>query len=109
MKECIDEGTLQAYFDNELGSEVAAAVASHLASCSACGQSARTVEDENLLMANALKSEFAESIPTARLRDGVEAAIARVQIVKPVSATTSARGPWGSLSALIFPSSPRTW
>jgi hypothetical protein len=108
MKECIDEGTLQAYFDNELGGEAAAAVATHLASCSACAQSARTVEAENLLMANALKSEFAESIPTARLRDGVEAAIAKVQTVRPVSATAAVRGLWGSLSALIFPSPRRT-
>ena len=98
MKECIDAGTLQAYFDGEIGPEMAAAVASHLASCQTCAQAARVVENESLLLSEALKPEFAESIPTQRLRYRVEAAIAEPQTVKPVSSG----GPWKSLSDLFF-------
>jgi hypothetical protein len=108
MKECIDEGTLQAFFDNELGPETAASVAAHLASCPACAQTARAVETENLLLANALESEFAESIPTVRLRERVDAAIAEREVKQPVPAP-AARGFWESLSALIFPSPQRAF
>jgi hypothetical protein len=106
MKECIDEGTLQAYFDNELASEAAAAVATHLTSCPACSQTARTVEAENLLMTNALESEFAGNIPTERLRERVAGAIAEPGIVKPFN---SAGGLWRSLAGLLFPSPPRAF
>lgn len=91
MKECIDDGTLQAWFDGELGSEPAAVVASHLASCPACAQAARLVENENVLLSEALESEFVESIPTERLRYQIEAAIAGQQIANPVRSGASAK------------------
>jgi hypothetical protein len=110
MKECIEEGTLQAWFDGELGSEPAAAVASHVASCSVCAQAARAVEDENLLLSQALESEFAQSIPTESLRNRVEAATAVSQIAKPVgSAPSEEDGWWKSLRDLFFPSPQRAF
>ena len=110
MKECIDEGTLQAWFDGELGREIAAAVASHLASCLTCAQAARVVENENLLLSEALEPEFAESIPTERLRHQVEAAIAERQITRPVSSGASAEhGSLKSLRDLFFPSLQRAF
>jgi hypothetical protein len=103
MKECIDEGTLQAWFDGELGREKAAAVASHLASCPTCTQTARVVENESLLLSEALEPEFAESIPTERLRHRVEAAIAGRQVNRPVRSGASAKhGSWKSLRDLFF-------
>lgn len=110
MKECIDEGTLQAWFDGELGSEPAAAVASHLASCSLCGQAARAVEAENVLLSEALEPEFAQSIPTESLRHRVEAAIDKRQGAKPVRSALSAKqGSWKSLRNLLFPSPQRAF
>lgn len=110
MKECIDEGTLQAWFDGELGPEPAAAVASHLASCMSCAQAARAVENENLLLSEALETEFAESVPTERLRYQVEAAIAGSQIDGPVRSDDSAkRGSWKWLRDLFFPFPQRTF
>jgi hypothetical protein len=110
MKECIDEGTLQAWFDGELGAELAAAVASHVASCFVCAQAARAVEDENLLLSEALEPEFAQSIPTESLRHRLEAAIAGDQIAGPVPSTPSTKhGWWKSLSDLFFPSPQRAF
>jgi len=109
MKECIDEGTLQAYFDGQLAQENAAAVASHLASCRNCAEVARTVENENLLLASALENEFAVSVPTERLRQRLETAISEDQIAQPVSGQSSKSGWWQSLAGLLFPSPQRAF
>jgi hypothetical protein len=110
MKECLDEGTLQAWFDGELGPEIAAEVASHLASCAACAQDARVVENENLLLSEALQPEFAGSIPTENLRHRVEAAMAEAQIAKPVWSGASAKhDSWKSLRDIFFPSPQRAF
>jgi hypothetical protein len=110
MKDCIDEGTLQAYFDGELGHELAAAVATHLASCLTCAQAARIVENESLLLSEALEPEFAESIPTERLRYHVEAAIAERQIDRPAKCGASPKHSWlTSLRDLFFPSPQRAF
>ena len=109
MKECIDEGTLQAYFDGQLAPEIAAAVASHLAACRNCAEVARTVENENLLLAGALENEFAVSVPTERLRQRLETAISEDQIAQPVSGQPSKSGWWQSLANLLFPSPQRAF
>ncbi|SRR5258707_990208 len=110
MKECIDEGTLQAWFDGELGREGAAAVASHLASCPVCAEAVRTVENENLLLSSALETEFAESVPTERIRDRLNSAIAENQIARPDRAEGSAKaGWWVSLGGLLFTSPQRAF
>src|SRR6266487_4698484 len=105
MKECLDEGTLQAWFDGELGRESAAAVASHLASCQTCAQAASKVQNENLLLSKALEPEFADSIPSERLRHQIETAIAEGQTDGPVSSGANAGyGSLKSLRDLFFPS-----
>ena len=110
MKECIDEGTLQAWFDGELGREGTAAVASHLAACPVCAEAVRTVENENLLLSSALETEFAESVPTERIRDRLERAIAENQIARPVRTEISAKaGWWVSLGGLLFTSPQRVF
>ena len=38
MRECVDEGMLQAYFDGELSSEMMERVATHIASCRSAAQ-----------------------------------------------------------------------
>ena len=76
MKNCIDEGTLQACFDRELAGNDAAKVAAHLNDCAQCAETARTVEAENLILSEGLSTEFAAAIPTERLRQRVDAAVA---------------------------------
>lgn len=110
MKECVDEGTLQAWFDSELGPEAAAAVASHLASCQSCAANAGAIEGENLLLSRALETEFAEPVPTDRIRQRLEAAIAETQTGSPARTDRSAKpGWWASIGSLLFPSPQRAF
>ena len=41
MRECVDEGILQSYFDGELSNVQMESVASHLVSCTGCAAAAR--------------------------------------------------------------------
>lgn len=76
MKDCISEATLQAWFDGELPAAAAANVAAHLNLCLQCAETARTVEAENHVLSEGLAAEFAAPIPTERLRQRVETAVA---------------------------------
>jgi len=73
---CIDEGTLQAWFDGELKDHAAANVAAHVKACVQCVEAARTIEAESLLLSEGLAAEFAAPIPSDRLRRQVELEIA---------------------------------
>jgi hypothetical protein len=79
MRECVEEGTLQAYFDGELSSDMMERVATHIAACTACTEAAREIENESLLLAEAFAPEMALSVPTGRLYLRLDAAIAELQ------------------------------
>jgi anti-sigma factor RsiW len=79
MKECLDEAMLQAYLDGELSGEPAEKTASHLTSCVTCADAAREMQAEMSLMAAALAPEFEVNVPTERLRNRIEGAIAELQ------------------------------
>lgn len=79
MRECLDEGILQSYFDGELSGEQLKAVASHLAACSACTAAARELQAELNLVATALAPELEVAVPTEHLRQRIDAAIAGLQ------------------------------
>jgi hypothetical protein len=83
MKECLREEVLQSYIDGELAGETVESVTSHLAGCLACSASVRELERENNLVAAALAPEFEASVPTAQLRQRIDAAIAKDHFVKP--------------------------
>jgi putative zinc finger protein len=75
MRNCIDEGTLQAWCDGELTADEVASVTAHVHGCSHCAEAARAIEAENLAVSEALANEFAAAIPTERLRQRVETAV----------------------------------
>jgi hypothetical protein len=87
MNSCIEEGTLQAWFDGELAPNEAAHVAAHLNICAQCAAAATTVEAEGLILSEALATEFAAPVPTAALRRRLDSAVARLHQVPPVSAS----------------------
>ena len=80
MRNCIDEGTLQAWFDGELAADETSNVTAHLGRCVQCAEAARTVEAENLILSEGLSTEFAAAIPTERLRQRVDAAVAGLHL-----------------------------
>jgi Putative zinc-finger len=89
MKNCIDEGILQAWFDGELAADEAARVATHLNDCAACASTVSAVEAESLTLREALKSEFAASVPTERLRARVDSAVEGLSQVKVPAVSAS--------------------
>jgi hypothetical protein len=75
MTRCLDEATLQSYFDGELSGERLESATLHLASCSTCAAAAREMEEEINLLMTALAPEFEASVPTERLRQRIDAAV----------------------------------
>lgn len=98
MRNCIDEGSLQAWLDGELPPDAAAEVAAHLHSCVPCAEAARTVEAENLVLSRGLAAEFDAAIPTERLRQRVDAAVAELPAVTPTASRS-----WSSIWRGLFP------
>lgn len=101
MRKCIDEGTLQAWFDGELAADKAASVAAHLNGCFQCAEKARSVDSENLVVSEALANVFAAAIPTERLRQRVETAVTAFhEASMPTVRQTRAHGPLGFFASL---------
>ena len=80
MRQCLDEGMLQSYFDGELSTEMMESATSHLASCATCAAAASELEQESLLFSTAMAAEFESSVPTERLRQRIDAAVAGLQV-----------------------------
>jgi len=76
MKDCLDEGRLQSFFDGELPLEMMEQAARHIAACEACAQAARAVETDNALFVEALNAEMSLPVPTEQLRTRITEAIA---------------------------------
>src|SRR6185436_6243373 len=75
MISCLNEVTLQAYFDGELEPEIAAQVNKHLAHCDECAASAFEFERAIELMASAFEDELPHSVPSDRLRANIANAL----------------------------------
>jgi len=97
MRDCIDEGTLQAWFDGELPPDLAANVTSHVNTCAQCADTARTLQAENSVLATAMAAEFTQGVPTERLRQRLDAKIAALNAAAP----SKVRGPRWTLSSLF--------
>src|SRR4030095_3083139 len=78
MKNCLDEVTLQSYFDGELPIELMESATLHLSSCAACAAIARELEQENAILMTALAAEFDAPVPTEQLRRRIDLAVANV-------------------------------
>lgn len=72
---CLDEGTLQGYFDGELSPEKMIWAAAHLAECPRCDGAAREAEAELNLFTRAFAVDNSAKVPTERLRQRIDAAL----------------------------------
>ncbi|HJT27710.1 MAG TPA: hypothetical protein VJ784_09905 [Pyrinomonadaceae bacterium] len=111
MTRCLDEGKLQSYFDGELPIEMMESVTSHLASCVTCAAAARELEEESAFVMSALAVEFEASVPTERLRERINEAVAGDRLATAQltqKATTKASGLAGFFSALLNFGTQRT-
>ena len=80
MRQCLDEGMLQSYFDGELSTELMERATSHLASCATCAAAASELEQESSLLSTALAAAFEASVPTERLRQRIDSAVVGMQV-----------------------------
>ena len=75
MTRCLDEATLQCYFDGELSPKLMESATAHLASCASCAAAAREIAEEAAFLESALAPEFEVNVPTAALRERIDAAV----------------------------------
>ena len=101
MTRCLDEVTLQTYFDGELSGEMMESATLHLASCSTCAAAAREMEEEINLLMTALEPEFEASVPTERLRQRIDAAVLDLRVEAAASSRRTGFGAFVS-SLLSF-------
>lgn len=106
MTRCLDEATLQSYFDGELSGEMVEQATLHLASCSTCAAAAREMEEEINLLMTALAPEFEDSVPTERLRQRIDAAVLDHRI--GVASTHEKAGFGAFISSLLSFGTQRT-
>lgn len=99
MRRCLDEATLQSYFDGELSGEMLETVTLHLASCSTCAATAREMEEEINLLMTALAPEFEASVPTERLRQRIDATVLDQRIS---AASTHEKAGFGAFIASLL-------
>ncbi len=108
MIECLQEEVLQSYLDGELRGQRMEQVASHLTLCANCTAFARQLEQENNVLAAALEPEFESAVPSERLRERIDAAIASAR-VEAAAVHTSASGlrAWLSSVSNLFAFTPQ--
>ena len=106
MTRCLDEATLQTYFDGELSGEMMESATLHLASCSTCAAAAREIEEEINLMMTALAPEFEASVPTERLRQRIDAAVLDLRL--DAASSTQRKGFGAFVSSLLSFGTQRT-
>lgn len=106
MTRCLDEATLQTYFDGELSGEMMESATLHLAACSTCAAAAREIEEEINLMMTALAPEFEASVPTERLRERIDAAVLDLRVGAASSPARSGLGAF--ISSLLNFGTQRT-
>lgn len=66
-EKCFDEGTIQAFLDGELASDLLENVARHVSVCDDCAVLMAEAEEESAFAFSALEQEFNTLVPTQRL------------------------------------------
>src|SRR5262245_37062593 len=84
MTVCLNEETIQAYIDDELAADAAAAVLMHLNGCTICAATAREIERAAILINSAFDDALPENVPSVNLRARLEDTLA--QTVRPAVA-----------------------
>ncbi len=80
MRECLEEGIIQAYVDGELSPEAAERAAAHAGACAACAALITEAENELALFATAFEPELSLPVPSERLRERLDAVIGEARL-----------------------------
>jgi hypothetical protein len=68
IEKCFDEGTIQAFLDGELASDLLETVACHVSACETCATALAFAEEESAFAFAALDTELNALVPTERIR-----------------------------------------
>jgi len=74
---CFDSGTIQAFLDGELASEIKETVARHVSACDDCAMMLADAEEESAMAFSVLDQEFNTLVPTQRLWTKINDSIER--------------------------------
>jgi hypothetical protein len=107
MRDCIEEGILQSYVDNELSPETAERVAAHIAACQSCAEAFNEAANETAMFATAFEAEMALDVPTVRLRERIDAAIADINRSNEITEPGWTLNGWLASLAGLFKVSPQ--
>jgi hypothetical protein len=107
MKDCIEEGILQSYVDNELPPETAERVAAHIVACQTCAEAFNEAANETAMFATAFEAEMALEVPTVRLRERIDAAIAEINRPGEIAQPGWSLNGWLTSVAGFFKVSPQ--
>jgi hypothetical protein len=98
---CLTEDVIQQFVDGELSTEQTESTAAHLAACDECAGLLDGVEQENEILSKAFAPEMSLPVPTASLRERIDAAIAdltpRPNVASESAASSRVRNWFGSL------------
>jgi hypothetical protein len=100
MRECLEEGIIQAYVDGELAPEASERVRLHTNACAACAALVAETENELALLATTFEPELSLPVPSERLRERLDAAILDIRTQQAASANTTSWNLKGWLSSL---------
>lgn len=78
-EKCFDEGTIQAFLDGELETDLLEKVARHTASCEVCAFMLQEAEQESAFAFSAIGDEFNSLVPTERIRTNLYQAISQIE------------------------------
>ena len=78
-QECFDEGTMQAFLDGELSTQLLEKVARHVATCEPCAVLLQETEEESAFAFAALDNEINSLVPTERIRANLYQAISEIE------------------------------
>jgi hypothetical protein len=78
-EKCFDEGTIQAFLDGELPTDLLESVARHTAMCANCSLLLQQAENESVFAFSALDTEFNSLVPTERIRTNLYEAISQIE------------------------------
>ncbi len=79
-QDCLEIGTIQAFMDGELDAPMRARVSGHIAICDACAGMLAEAEDEAALVFPVLERELNSLVPTQRLWNRINVAIANEKL-----------------------------
>ena len=64
---CFEIGTIQAFLDGELASEISLRLTDHIADCDTCARLMAEADEENSFVFSALERELNSLVPTQRI------------------------------------------